>query len=535
MNDENSDNMKINAYFTEKDYRDFESRGISLNEIEAQIDKFNRGTRPVKLNRAATINDGIIRFGKDALDNYRQQFQAAEADGRITKFVPASGAASRMFKALLSVLNEENRPVWNELIAAADRGHSLYKQVRHFITHLPRFAFYDDLKTVFAQTGSELDDLIKKGDYRKIITAVLFQDGLNYANMPKGLIKFHQYPQGSRTPFEEHLVEAIAYAKDRRGVARLHFTIPIDENLQQLIRSHIDSACRRFEKEGLDFEISYSTQKPSTDTIAVDLDNRPFRNPDGEILFRPGGHGALLENLNDLKGDIVFIKNIDNVAPDRLKSDTILYKKALGGYLVSLQKKIFSYLETLSGGSVDDQSWREMVTFATEKLSLNLPKEIKSANRDRQARYLFEKLNRPLRVCGMVKNEGEPGGGPFWVEDDSGNISLQVVETAQIETSDILQQQILASATHFSPVDFVCAMRNFRSQPFDLHNFRDPESGFIAIKSQNGRELKALELPGLWNGGMAGWNSVFVEVPISTFTPVKTVFDLLRPQHQPEA
>ncbi len=267
----------------------------------------------------------------------------------------------------------------------------------------------------------------------------------------------------------------------------------------------------------------------------MDLDNRPFRNPDGEILFRPGGHGALLENLNDLKGDIVFIKNIDNVAPDRLKSDTILYKKALGGYLVSLQKKIFSYLETLSGGSVDDQSWREMVTFATEKLSLNLPKEIKSANRDRQARYLFEKLNRPLRVCGMVKNEGEPGGGPFWVEDDSGNISLQVVETAQIETSDILQQQILASATHFSPVDFVCAMRNFRGQPFDLHNFRDPESGFIAIKSQNGRELKALELPGLWNGGMAGWNSVFVEVPISTFTPVKTVFDLLRPQHQPEA
>ena len=525
--------MKINTHFTENDYRDFKARGISVDEIETQIEKFVRGTRPVTLNRAAVIDDGVLRLGKNELDDYVRQFNSAEAAGRITKFVPASGAASRMFKTLLSALNEENPPDWRERMAAAKRGHALYGKIREFIINLPRFAFYNDLKIALAQSGADLDSLIKTGDYDKIITALLFPDGLNYANLPKGLIKFHQYPGGSRTPFAEHLVEAAAYARDRQGLARLHFTIPVDQHLQQKIRAHIESVGRRLKNDGVDFEIGYSIQKSSTDTLAVDLENRPFRAPDGKILFRPGGHGALLENLNDLRGDIIFIKNIDNVAPDRLKHDTILYKKALGGYLVSLQAAIFSYLKALSTGSVDARLWREMVDFAVEKLSIDFPENIKSASRTQQAGYLFEKFNRPLRVCGMVKNEGEPGGGPFWVEDAAGNISLQVVETAQIDSADPAQQKILASATHFSPVDFVCGVRDFRGQPFDLHKFRDPDSGFIAIKSQNGRELKALELPGLWNGGMAYWNSVFVEVPGSTFTPVKTVFDLLRPQHQP--
>ena len=519
--------------FSKKDLQQLKEREISPGTAQEQLAHFRRGNLFVRLIRACTIGDGIRRLSSTQIDQFIREFRIAEANGRVCKFVPASGAATRMFSALLAVLNDPEKPDWQTVKQRAEKGDDTSQHLVKFISNLPRFAFYDSLSKVLKQRGEHIANLCETGHYLAILEALLLPDGLNYAVLPKGMIEFHQYTNGTRTPFAEHLVETAAYAKDSNTIARIHFTITEDPAIQQQVKTHIATAQKELPQNGAQFQISYSSQKPSTDIIAVDMDNQPFRENDGSLHFRPGGHGALLENLNDLQGDIIFIKNIDNVTPDDRKHDTIRYKAALGGYLLHLQDQIFSYLKQLEYPLPQAELLAEIQVFLRSELSTVVPAEIFQASLETQQRYLFNQLNRPIRVCGMVKNLGEPGGGPFWVMNENGDVSLQVVETAQIETSDPGQKGILQSATHFSPVDFICGVRDYRGEPFDLHQFRDPDSGFITNKFKDGRELKALELPGLWNGGMAYWNSVFVEVPDSTFNPVKTVLDLLRPAHQP--
>jgi hypothetical protein len=398
------------------------------------------------------------------------------------------------------------------------------------MSHLKQLAFYDDLQALLAQAGLNLETLLAHGQYASILEYLLTPKGLNYADLPKALLKFHRYADHCRTPLEEHLVEAAAYTQDREGAARVHFTVTPAH--QEAVSGYLEAVRSRYEQAGVQYEVTFSTQKPATDTVAVDLENRLFREQHGRLVFRPAGHGALLENLQVLAGDIIFIKNIDNVVPDHLKEETYLYKRALGGYLIEIQNRIHTYMHRLALQNVDEPLLTQIFTFARETLSIVPPLGLEYQSRPAKIQYLAAVLNRPLRVCGMVQNAGEPGGGPFWVQHADGSLSLQIVETSQVDMQADKQRAIVAAATHFNPVDLVCGVRDYQGRPFDLRQFTDPYSGFISIKSHEGKALKALELPGLWNGAMAQWNTVFVEVPLSTFNPVKTVLDLLRPQHQ---
>jgi hypothetical protein len=375
----------------------------------------------------------------------------------------------------------------------------------------------------------DLDTAHREGRYAEILGFLLRSEGLDYGNLPKGLIPFHKYPEGCRTPFAEHLVEASTYALDATGVGRVHFTAPA-QHLGR-VQVHLQQIQAALRQRGITVEVSLSTQKPSTATIGVDACNEPVRTEEDQLVFRPAGHGALLTNLCDLQGDIVFIKNIDNVVPERLTAETRLYKRLLGGLLVSLQDRIFAYLRILATGQVDPAVLAEIAGFARQRLNLAVPDAIAAGTTEEQTAHWFTHLNRPLRVCGMVRNEGEAGGGPFWVRRGS-DISVQIVEKAQIDLRSPDQQEAFARSTHFNPVDIVCGVRDYQGKPFDLHAFVDRETGFITMKSKNGVALKSMELPGLWNGSMAHWNTVFVEVPRGTFNPVKTVQDLLRPEHQ---
>jgi hypothetical protein len=398
-----------------------------------------------------------------------------------------------------------------------------------FINEIDKYAFYDDLKRKMRDDGQDLDECKKKKRIKTILEYLLFEKGLNLSDLPKGLIPFHRYGNHSRTPFEEHLVEAFNYTKDKNGKISIHFTVSPEH--EKKVSDYIDTVLGMYEKDGAIYDITYSCQKPSTDTIAVDPENMPFREENGSLLFRPAGHGALIDNLSDLDGDIVFIKNIDNVVTDRFKDLTYKYKMALGGLLISLQKEIFGYIETLMEDRADDDLFERLFFFIHKRLSVIPPGEKLRGSRKEKKEYLLKILNRPLRVCGMVKNSGEPGGGPFWVEQSGEGISIQIVETSQIDDAKPDQEQILRSATHFNPVDLVCGVRDYNGNPFDLEKYVDYGAGFISKKSKNGRELRAMELPGLWNGSMAYWNTVFVEVPAGTFSPVKTVFDLMNSEH----
>ena len=434
-----------------------------------------------------------------------------------------------MFKILLSCHNRsaDMRLLMNE----AEKGDTDSRNILKLIDEISQVPFYDDLEKLMSGDGLDIKALIRKGEINDILEYILFEKGLNLSNIPKGLIPFHRYDGYSRTPLEEHLVEACEYTRSSDGSVNIHFTVSPEH--EESIAEYIDSVKQEYEKDGASINLSYSFQKPSTDTIAVDMENNPFRDKNNNLLFRPGGHGALLENLSDIEGDVVFIKNIDNVVQDRYKDTTYTYKKALGGYLVSLQKEIFGFLEKLNDEKLSDDSVLQILNFVSDRLSLIPPENIEKGNTREKKEYLVSILNRPLRVCGMVKNMGEPGGGPFWVEQPGMGISAQIVETSQIDMNSPGQKKIFQSATHFNPVDLVCGLKDFSGKPFDLKNFIDHDTGFISSKSKDGRDLKALELPGLWNGSMAYWNTVFIEVPAITFNPVKTVFDLLREEHQP--
>ncbi|NVN95823.1 MAG: DUF4301 family protein [Bacteroidetes bacterium] len=512
----------------QKDIEEFQQMGIDVKTIERQIENFKNGFPFVNLIKPAFFKDGIIIFEKNQIENYTRIFDNMVVNRRVLKFVPASGAASRMFQHLYSFRDKYKGS--EKDIQSFDSDNS-FNSVHRFIAEIKKFAFYNDLKAIMEANQLNIDECIRNRRYIEIINYLLDENGLGYGVLPKGLLKFHHYNDYSRTSIEEHLVEAASYSKGSDNIASIHFTLS-PEHIKKF-NKHICLVKDIYEKRfNVSLKIDYSIQKLSTDTVAVDMNNDFFREEDGKLLFRPGGHGALIENLNDLQGDIIFIKNIDNIVPDKLKEQTFLFKKVIGGYLISLQQKTYEYLHLLNNEFINDKKLNEIIEFAVNELMIIFQDKFETLLPKDKVNYLYNKLNRPIRVCGMVKNEGEPGGGPFWVRNQKGEASLQIVESSQINLNNSLQSQIFKSATHFNPVDLVCGVRNYRGEAFDLKGFVDSSTGFISTKSKDGRSLKAQELPGLWNGAMADWISVFVEVPIITFNPVKTINDLLRVEHQ---
>jgi hypothetical protein len=505
------------SFFSKEDFRDIAEKRINVQEVLRQLEIFRRGTKPIRLIRPVCLGDGIVQIPPNEREAFVSLHNQAAEKGRMLKFVPASGVASRMFKDWYGWYQQGK-------FDSAER-------LNKFLGNIVKFPFYDDLKEVIASEGEDVEILIRKGRCMDILKLILTPRGLNYNWLPKALLKFHIYPEHTRTALEEHLVEAALYVRDARNVCRIHFTVSDEHesrfnDLLSRVKSYYEDLF------GVKYEITVTIQHSSTDTIAVDMENNPFRDRSGKIVFRPGGHGALLKNLNAIDGDIVFIKNIDNVVPDRLKNITVLHKKILGGYLVQLQDKIFHHLKLLSKKRVDDELLSRVIRFCQEELFLFFPDGFWNDTLSGKKEYIFRMLNRPVRVCGMVKNEGEPGGGPFWVEED-GTRSLQIVEQNQLDLNSEEQKDIWESSTHFNPVDLVCGVRNYQGEKFDLSVYVNMDVVLISKKSHEEGELKALELPGLWNGSMAFWNTIFVEVPLETFNPVKTIDDLLRKSHLP--
>jgi len=512
----------------QKDIETFIQLGIDVKTIEHQIENFKKGFPFINLMKPASSKDGIIIFEKQEIEHYVKIFETSVTAYKVLKFVPASGAASRMFQNLYSFRDTYKG---SEKEIKSFENDNNFNSAHRFITEIKKFAFYNELKEKLAENQIQIEDCIQNHDYTTIINCLLDEKGLGYGSLPKGLLKFHHYNDLSRTAIEEHLIEAVNYTRGAENLVSVHFTIS-PEHIEKF-KSHIDSVKAVYEKQfNVCFDIKYSVQKPSTDVIAVDLQNEFLRDNEGKILFRPGGHGALIENLNELKCDVIFIKNIDNIVPDKLKEQTYIYKKVIGGYLMFLQQKTFQFLQLLEKNQINDEELDEMKSFAIQYLMIRMPDDFEDLSKMEKTAYLFTKFNRPIRVCGMVKNEGEPGGGPFWVKNGKGEVSLQIVESSQINLSDTVQSQLFKEATHFNPVDLVCGVKNYKGEFFDLKKFIDNSTGFITVKSKDGKSLKAQELPGLWNGAMAEWTSVFVEVPIITFNPVKTINDLLRIEHQ---
>ncbi|MGL5938757.1 MAG: DUF4301 family protein [Phocaeicola sp.] len=494
-------------------------KGITENQITQQLLSFREGFPFLQLEAAASLEKGILAPQADEKSDYLAAWENYKASHKtIVKFVPASGAASRMFKDLFEFLDAD----YNEPSNAFEQT---------FFDKIHKFAFYGELNEACkSATGKDIDALIEAKEYKKVVAQLLENGGLNYGALPKGLLKFHAYGEaGVRTPLEEHLVEGALYAAGEAGDVYVHFTVSTEH--RQLFETLVAEKAAIYEKMfGVNYHITFSEQKPSTDTLAADGDNQPFREQ-GKLLFRPGGHGALIENLNDLAADVIFIKNIDNVVPDHLKEETVVYKKLVAGVLVTLQKQVFDYLELLDKGTYSHDDLQDIIHFVQHKL-LCRKSDIKDLEDTELVIYLRSKLNRPMRVCGMVKNVGEPGGGPFLAYNSDGTVSLQILESSQIEMSDPEKRAMFEQGTHFNPVDLVCAVRDYKGNKFDLTRYVDKATGFISHKSKGGKELKALELPGLWNGAMSDWNTLFVEVSLDTFNPVKTVNDLLRDQHQ---
>ena len=477
--------------FTHDDLQQITQHGLSQAQVEQQINNFRQGFPFLPVVRAASVGDGVLALDEQALDAAVARYDEAAASLKVVKFVPASGAATRMFKELFEYVNDDKRT------AGIDR---LLENIEHF-------AFWP-----------ELSEHIMPDSPDEEIVELIIKGGLNYGSKPKGLVTVHSYPDGARKAVEEHLVEGALYARSGDEVY-IHFTVSAEhkDGFLEVLGASQPLFEERF---GVKYNISFSVQKPSTDTIAVNPDNTPFRTDEGKLLFRPAGHGALIENLNDIDADIIFVKNIDNVTTDERRGDTVKYKKALAGLLLELQEQTFEYLKVLEVGGADLEP---IASFVEERLCVKLPEDYNTA-------LLKAVLNRPIRVCGVVRNQGEPGGGPFWVDGGDGTESLQIAESSQIAPENM---HLMQSATHFNPVDLVCGVKDSRSNKFDLTQYTDPSTGFISSKSSGGRELRAQELPGLWNGAMAKWNTVLVEVPITTFSPVKVVQDLLRPEHQP--
>lgn len=496
-----------------------EQKGISEKQVEEQLSRFATGFPYLKILSAARVGEGITLLTPEEEEKAIARWRLyLDEGGEVCKFVPASGAASRMFKALF------------EFVDGVADVPAEGSPVAKLIEGIEKMPFLADLDEVALRIhGKRVAELKAEGRYKDIIAAIIRPEGLNYGNLPKGLLKFHSYPEGSRTPLEEQMTEGAQTAANARGEVNLHFTV--SANHRELFEKKIASVVEDMSKRlGVKFNISLSEQKPSTDTIAANPDNTPFME-DGHLLFRPGGHGALIRNLNDMDKAVVFIKNIDNVVPDSKRDTTVRYKQVLAGYLIELHDTIRRYLQQLNEGDYNRGTLQEMLFFMHDKLSIT-DRNIDGLNTTAMAMYIHEKLMRPLRVCGMVRNEGEPGGGPYLAYNPDGSASPQILESTQIDLSNDDYRRMMAEATHFNPVDLVCYIKDIHGNNFDLPAYVDPATGFISSKSSHGKELRAMELPGLWNGAMSDWNTAFVEVPIATFNPVKTVNDLLRPAHQ---
>lgn len=506
---------------TPSDLAQLSAKGITQEQVMEQLECFRKGFPYLKLHAAAAVPDDILALTPESQEQYVQKWNDYKAEGhRVTKFVPASGAASRMFKDLFAFLESGREVPESEM-------------EKTFFGNLRKFAFYDALNDAcILLYGMGAEALVEEQRCHDVAEALLGDEGLGYGSLPKGLLQFHAYADSARTPVEEHLTEAALYASSQ-GEADVHFTVSSEH--RELFEELLERVVPEYEQEyKVTYHVSLSEQLPSTDTVAANEDGTPFRTAEGELLFRPGGHGALIRNLDALDTDVVFIKNIDNVVPDRLKADTVTYKQVIAGILVSLQQKAFEYLRILDSGTYNHEKLEEIIRFLQRDLCCRRAdiKELEDAD---LVIYLRKKLNRPMRVCGVVKNVGEPGGGPFLTYNSDGTVSLQILESSQIDKNNKQYMDMFAQGTHFNPVDLVCATKDYKGNDFDLPKYVDPKTGFISNKSKNGKELKALELPGLWNGAMSDWNTVFVEVPLSTFNPVKTVNDLLRDQHQAKA
>lgn len=500
---------------------------FDINSIEQQLNLFNTDVKIPELIKPCLLNDGIIKFSEDQYDKLLLNHKVAADDGRLTKFVPASGAASRMFQKLQTVIKKYENLSFDELKLKSESDKDVHAVIQ-FLINLKLFAFYDDLISILKVDDEGVKKIISKSPVI-LLRKVLFEPGLNYSSKPKGAIRFHKYKTKCRTAFEEQIYESLSYVIDKSGIVKIHFTLS-EEHLI-LFKEIIENLRSEIGTE-FSAEITTSFQKKSTNTIAVNEKNELLFDEDGNIILRPGGHGALLENLNDLDADIVIIKNIDNLIIEQRSVDTILYKKLLIGYLVQLQKQVFRFIDVIMNNKFDQITFNEIIDFSKEKLLISTPAEFNNWDDETKKDYMLIKLNRPIRVCGMVKNVGEPGGGPFWVKSNNNVLSLQIVEQAQINMSDENQKSIFMQSTHFNPVDLICGLKDYKGNKFDLRKFVDDKSGIITKKSKDGVELKALELPGLWNGSMADWITIFVEVPITTFNPVKEVNDLLRKEHQ---
>lgn len=513
--------------FTKEDIQEIEAHGLTKEQVQEQLSIFKNGVPTVQLIAAATVGDGIQKLDDDkevaCIERYEHIGNAVE----LLKFIPASGAATRMFKTIYQFLEDYNpeKESIDTFIKRTDND-----EMRYFFENLENFPFYDKISDLIAENDTKSD--LKSDDKAKLafVDKMMEQSGPNFGNCPKGLLPFHNYESYVVTAFEEHLYEAAAYAENKNH-AELHFTVSPEheESFKKqfdLIHSSVSSQTE------VNFNITYSSQKPETDTVAVTEDNELYRKPDGRLLFRPGGHGALIENLNDVNADLIFIKNIDNVLTRSNIHVLARHKKILAGLLLELQEKAFAFTKALKENDLDEAGMQEVAQFLENDFSTKLSDMYKSLDLSAKKEQLIKILDRPIRVCGMVKNEGEPGGGPFWVANKEGNLSLQIIESAQIDSDDKKQSEIFQNSTHFNPVDIVCGVRNYKGEKYNLSDYVDPDLAFIANKTADGTKIKALELPGLWNGAMAFWNTIFVEVPLETFNPVKTVNDLLKPAHQ---
>jgi hypothetical protein len=514
--------------FTEADFEQIKALGISLDKIQGELMLFKIGIPKITLEKPATIDDGIVKLSNEEFQKFADFFDTKKDALKLKKFVPASGAASRMFKFLSEFLNDFDRE--NETINAYIN-RKKDKNLPVFLAGIEKFPFYETVKNKLKALHSDYYSLESHEKSHLFIKAMLSPDHFDFANKPKGVLEFHKYDTEIATPVEEHLNECAFYASSN-SISNLHFTV--SDHHENLFQTIIDNVKEKVEnRSNTKVNVSYSHQDKSTDTIAVTPNNAPFRTENGRLIFRPGGHGALINNLNNLDADVLFIKNIDNVIQNHIKEIT-LYKKGLGGVLLDLQQQIFTTLNAIENDQIKESRIPEIIYFMKEKLNIDILEDFEKYTLENKLEFIVNKLDRPIRVCGMVKNEGEPGGGPFWVRSYKGNVSLQIVESSQVETSNAEQAEILAKATHFNPVDLVCSTKNHHGDKFDLTQFVDASTGFIVTKNRNGQELKGYELPGLWNGAMAKWITVFVEVPLITFNPVKTVNDLLKPAHQPQ-
>ena len=501
---------------TAEDLVQLDGLGLDTERVQAQIDNFRKGFPKSRLDAPATPANGGIRVLDDKeIARYERQYRLLGRGKKMLKFVPASGAATRMFKELYSFAST--------YYGVAGNFEKEFPAVKEFLENIRTFAFWNDLRDCMAKSDLDIEDYLQRGDYSTVINFLLKEQYLGYGSLPKALLKFHRYGEVQRTPLEEHIVEGALYARGSDDTVHLHFTISPEH--RAAFRRKLAEVKHYYESTfGIRLKVTLSEQKHYTDIIAVDEQNQPVRDEEGRLVFRPGGHGALIENLNEQRADLIFVKNIDNVVPDWMKHSTVIYKQVLAGMLLELKGRVDKALRQLDGRP-DAKELKKIARFAAEELNIAVPDSC-------DAQTLHALLDRPMRICGMVKNLGEPGGGPFYTVDSRGRRSLQIVESAQVNHNDPQQESLFQASTHFNPVDLVCCTKNYRGRYFDLRRYVDPQTGFISKKSKGAMTLKSQELPGLWNGAMADWITLFVEVPVATFNPVKTVNDLLRKEHR---